>query len=80
MIHGNYVDGQTTAQKLDKDRVVLIRLSTVGSMPSKVSATWTVAGGKTGIAYGGFQDRKDFDFQAAASAAVENAVAQAKAV
>jgi hypothetical protein len=80
MVHGTYEDGKTIEKKLDKDRVVFIKIATVGAMPSKVSATWTVAGGKTGIAYGGFQDRKDFDFQAAACAAVENAISQAQAV
>lgn len=79
MVHGKYVDGQSVEKKLDKDRAIIIKLSTVGAMPSKVSATWTATGGKSGVAFGCFQDRKDFDFQTAASCAVENAMAQASA-
>lgn len=79
MKHHNYADKENMTIKLDEKASVNITLSTVGAQPSKVAATWVRTGGKTGIAYGGFQNRKDFDFQVAAMAAVENAIEQARA-
>jgi len=80
MEHMQYFDGQKIERKLDNERALFIKIATVGAQPSKVSAEWSITGGRSGIAFGGFQDRKDFEFQAAARAAVENAIAQAKAV
>lgn len=66
-------------EAIDKDRNVSITISSVGAEPSKVAASWNI-GGKSGIAFGGFQDRKYFDFQTAACAAIENAVSLARAI
>ena len=78
MKHSVYVDGQTVTKKIGTDGTIIIKLSSVGSQPSKVSATWTIANGKKGVAFGGFQDSKDFDFQTAAALAIENAISQAE--
>ena len=77
MKHIKYEDSSSITVKVANDRVILIKINSVGGQPSKVSATWTGAG-ISGIAYGGFQNKKDFDFQTAASMAVENAISQAR--
>ena len=80
MKHHEYKEGETFNHNIDKKTVLTLKLSTIGVVhSSKVQATWTKTGGKTGVAFGGFQEPKDFDFQAAASLAVENAISQASA-
>lgn len=76
MKHANYEDGKTVWYQIDKTHGVSIKLSSIGITPSKVAAYWST-GEKSGIAIGGFQDRKYFDFQTAAASAFENALSQA---
>lgn len=70
MKHTMYRDGQTITHKI----------TAIGSQPSKVAAEYCIPGTQIkGIAYGGFQNNKDFDFQTAASLAIENAVSRMEA-
>lgn len=74
-----YTEGQQITRNIKDDRVINICISAVGAEPKLVQASWIRTGGKTGVAYGGFQDAKDFNFQDAARLAISNAVSQAEA-
>lgn len=79
MKHAQYHDHQVITHKFEKTTAT-IRIYAVGSQPSKVAAEYIIPGTQVkGIAYGGFQSSKDFDFQTAASLAIENAISRMEA-
>jgi hypothetical protein len=69
----------TIADDEYKGPIINVTLYPVGSQPTKVAAEWQVEGtALSGIAFGGFQRREDFDYPTARKLAIDNAISMAR--